>query len=178
MQTSALQVIHERRSIRRYKDTPIPSADLERILDAGIWAPSALNKQPWHFTVITDRALIDSIHAQGAAWLKQTEGRVVEKHCLHHAPCVLLVSGRADNHWAPIDCALASQNVLLAARALGYGSCFIGMLSQWLQSPAAADFLTQCHIPDGYQPQHFIALGTPDEVAPAPARIEQTITYL
>ena len=179
-----LQNILTRRSVRAYETAPVPQEKLEQVLQAGIWAPSASNRQTWHFTVITDASKIDAINEAGKAWMATSHREDVAKrgqdasyHVFHHAPCLLLVSYETARSWGKIDSALAAENIMLAAHALGLGTCYIGLLTPWLESGEAA-FVQDCPIPKGYAPFHFITLGIPTKVGPAPARKEGTSSYL
>lgn len=183
-ENAVLQNILTRRSVRAYETTPVPQKKLEQVLQAGIWAPSASNRQTWHFTVITDPVKIDAINEAGKAWMAVSAREDVARrgqdacyHVFHHAPCLLLVSYETARSWGKIDSALAAENIMLAAHALGLGTCYIGLLTPWLESGSAA-FLQDCPIPKGYAPLHFITLGIPSKVGPAPVRREGTISYL
>jgi nitroreductase len=91
-----------------YAEGAIPRADLDRIVQAGINAPSAVNRQPWHFTVVQNLALA-----------KKMVSNVVDGNVL------IIVSAQGDgktNGGQILDCALAVQSIYLAAQALGYGS--------------------------------------------------------
>lgn len=103
------EIVSTRRSIRRWLDEPVPRADLERILDCARLAPSDTNAQPWHFTVVTDRALIiDLERSTQARFADLAEGmlakgrrdaarklKVFEKYAAHFgtAPAVIVISG-------------------------------------------------------------------------------------
>ena len=108
-----LDVIMNRTSVRSYTDQPIPKAMIEQMLQAGMAAPSGVNKQPWEFIVVTDRATLDKLSAK--------------KKMLKEAQAAIVVAGHSDPdnggsiYWYQ-DCAAASQNILLAAHAFGLGA--------------------------------------------------------
>lgn len=112
----ALEVIMTRRSIRKYKKTPVPDEMVEKILDAGRWAPSSKNAQPWRFIVLKDaevRRKLSELLPNGKFLADTPSGIAVIV-----APSV---SSR------PVeDGAAATENMLLAAHALGLGACWIG----------------------------------------------------
>ena len=131
-QQAVLQNILTRRSVRKYQQKPIPHDVLEKILEAGFWAPSASNRQTWHFTVMTNKDTIDKWNEAGKQWMahcgresQQRIGRDPERHVFFHAPCVLLVSYKKDpswhSNWGEVDTALAAENIMLAAHAMGLG---------------------------------------------------------
>jgi nitroreductase len=111
-----LQIVFSRRSIRKYSDQPVSEADITSLLEAGMAAPSAMNKRPWHLVAVTDR---DTIRA-----MAQTPpyGRT-----LPDAALVIVVCGDpAVSGWWLQDCTLATENILVAAAALGLGGIFLG----------------------------------------------------
>lgn len=111
-----LEAIRTRRSIRRYKKEPVPEEMLEQILEAGRWAPSANNSQPWNFIVLRDEKL-----------RKEIAGVTTYGKFLAEAPLgiAVIIDPNASTH--PVeDGAIATQNMLLAAHALGLGACWIG----------------------------------------------------
>ncbi len=115
-----LELLMTRRSIRSYTDEPVSNEDLEKILRAAMAAPSAGNQQPWHFVVVQDRETMEkimSVHPYSSM--------------LSEAPvCIAVVADTSlekhRGYW-PQDCAAATQNILLAARALGLGTCWLGV---------------------------------------------------
>ena len=115
MQT--LETIFARRSIRAYQGTPIPAQDLQQILEAGRQAPSAANRQPWHFVVVTEpaqrKALADACNGQ--MWMAD-------------AGCIVVALGspQISPKWYKVDVAIALEHIVLAAHSLGYGTCWIG----------------------------------------------------
>lgn len=117
MAMDALEAIKQRRSVRKYDRKPVPERDLLAILEAGRQAPSAANRQPWHFVVVKDKEVRRKLAAacSGQAWM---------------ADAGVIVAGlgkpSVNEKWYPVDVAIAMQNMILAATALGYGTCWIG----------------------------------------------------
>jgi len=110
-----LEAIRTRRSIRRYKPGPVPDDLIVKILEAGQWAPSASNSQPWNFTVITDSEV-----------KRQVTRCFLYGWFLDEAPVGIVVSVDPGLSSCPIqDGSLAVQNMMLAAHALGLGTCWI-----------------------------------------------------
>jgi nitroreductase len=66
-----LAAIHERRAARDFETSEVSRSDLTRLIDAALWAPSAMNGQPWHFTVVTDKALLQKISTEAVAWFSK-----------------------------------------------------------------------------------------------------------
>ncbi len=114
-----LDIILSRRSIRRYTDQPVAPALIEQILRAGMAAPSARNGQPWHFVVVTDRAILDAIPT-----IHPYAGMVRE------AAFAIVVCGEnvgeVEGYWVQ-DCSAATENMLLAAHSMGLGGVWLGV---------------------------------------------------
>ncbi len=144
-----LTIIYERRAVRKYKDTPVSSVILEKILDAGRMAPSAMNKQPWKFHILTSKETIRSFSKEIAkigfkkvinAGPKQILKTVADllhfsfgsgilkngDPVFYGAPVVIFISAPKENEWAALDIGMCCQNMMLAAKSLGLDSCPIG----------------------------------------------------
>ncbi len=177
-------LIHSRRSIRRYEDRPVPAQLIGQLLDAAVWAPSAHNRQPWRLVVIEGEAtkqrlaaamgerLRADLAADGAPpeLIARDAGRSHAR--LTGAPLLILLcltladmdaypdQRRAANEavMAAQSVAMAGQNVLLAAHALGLGAC-------WLCAPLFCPdtVRTVLDLPDDWQPQGLITIGYPAE---------------
>jgi nitroreductase len=111
-----LQIIFSRRSIRKYTDQPVSEADITSLLQAGMAAPSAANRKPWHLVVVTDKQTLGAIAA--APPYSRTLG---------DAALVIVVCGDPSiSDWWLQDCTLATENILIAVAALGLGAVFLG----------------------------------------------------
>jgi nitroreductase len=187
IQNETLKAIKTRRSIRSYKPEQIRQEELDAILEAAIYAPSAMNQQPWHFTVIRDQKLLDHISVEvsksldeiGDEWWaeRKTDETKPPWHLFYHAPTVVLISGRVDAKCPLIDCSAASENMMLAAESMGIGSCWIGLIHFFLDKEEAASVLD---VPDGYRPYYAICLGYNAKEHPEPpARVtEGVVSYM
>jgi nitroreductase len=148
-----VQPIFARRSIRRYTTEPVSEEDIKTLLEAAMAAPSAANSQPWHFVVVTDRETLDSlarVHPYGKM--------------LFQAPLCIAVCGdpaRSD-HWVQ-DCSAATENLLLAAVALGLGAVWLGVHPKEERIVAIRRVLG---IPANIIPLSLIPIGHPAEEKP------------
>ena len=164
-QQNSLGVILNHYSPRNFTTGAIPAADLNQIIQAGIRAPSAGNRQPWHFTVVQDQALARQIVSQNV------DGNIL-----------IVVSAQGDgktNGVQILDCALATQSIYLAAQALGYGSrIYTGPMDA-----INSRFKTELGLPSGHSAVALIRIGrlqgTVDAVSAASARksAEEIVTY-
>lgn len=177
-------LIHRRRSVRRYLDRPIDPALLTELLEAATWAPSAHNRQPWRFCVVTSAAAKAQLSAaMGEQWRADLradnadpafiERRVAISHARITGAAALVIANltmsdmdhypdptRAQAEWAMTvqSVALACQNLLLAAEAHGIGACW--MCAPLFVPDLVRDVLT---LPQDWEPQALITLGYPAE---------------
>ena len=158
------EAIRSRRSIRRFRDEDIPEEDLKKILEAAIWAPSAGNLQPWEFIVVkneeTKRRL--AMAALGQMWM--TTAPVIVVVCANLEKSAWRYGTRGRELYAIQDTAAAIENMLLAAHALGYGSCWVGAFDE-------DEVRRILNIPEGVRPVALIPIGRPAERPSPPSRI-------
>ncbi len=116
-----LSFLKERRSIRNYQDKEIPDDEIEMILEAGRWTPSASNKQPWRFIVIKNKSVLQNI-SKTAIY-----GRFVRK-----APLAIAIVGKIQENpnWYVQDTPLASMSMMLMAWSLKIGTCWVGSMDR------------------------------------------------
>ncbi len=172
-----MQAIYGRRATRAFTSEPVTKAVFEALVDAAIHAPSAVNEQPWDFTVVQNAALLDQISASAKAYmLKAMESSAFPRrlhenlddpdfHVFYHAPALIVISAKSGD-WAVEDAALAAQNLMLAAHAHGLGSCWIGFAQRWLETAEGARAIKA---PEGVIPVAPIIVGHPAKTtAPVP----------
>lgn len=178
-----LSTIKNRRSIRNFKSKQIKDEELQAVLDAGTYAPSA-NDQAWHFTVIQNRELIAWLNCEAKEIAKQYEplkelANSEGFNIFYEAPTVILVSGEEKAIAIESDCAAATQNMLLAAESIGLGSCWIGFVLVAFNSPKAKEYLKELSVPEGYKPYASVALGYKNiESVKALPRKPDVISYI
>ena len=151
------QAIRDRRSIRRYQPKPVPEDKLQQILEAGRWAPSANNDQPWKFVVVKDKEV------------KNQLARVaIYGSFLAEAPAGIAVVIDPHGSTHPVeDGAAATQNMILAAHALGLGTCWIGSYGAGYEERAKEVL----GVPRDRRLLSLISVGYPDE-SPSASRLE------
>jgi len=129
------------------------------VLEAARWAPSAVNSQPWHFIVVTGQETRRTL-ADRARFLRFLRW----KH-LASAPAVIAIVGDPrGNRWFTVDCSLAGANLMIAAHALGLGTCWVGGFGQ----AEVGKFL---EVPPGREVVGLVTLGYPDETPKPPPRL-------
>ena len=158
-----IDAILKRRSIRRYRGEPVDKSKIKELLIAGMYAPSARNQQPWHFLVVDDRGLLE---------------RIMEVHpyssMLSGAALAILVCGDetleiSKGYWA-VDCAASTQNILLAAHALGLGAVWLGV---YPREERQEGFREIFGLPAHIHPFSLISVGYPAEEKPVPDRYKE-----
>ncbi len=140
-----LEIIKKRRSIRVYQDKSIPKDILEKIIDAGRFAPTARNVQPWEFIVITAPETLKKIGEMA------DNGRFVAQA----KACIAVFC--ADTKYYLEDGCAATQNILLAAAALGIGSCWVA----GDKKPYCSQMNSLLNVPPTFKLVSLIALGYP-----------------
>lgn len=178
---AVLDNIYQRRSVRNYSDKEVSGEIIKEIIRAGTYAPSAVNKQPWRFVVVKNRQLIEEYDDRARKAFLSVYGdtdnpdligyvKYLSKpttRILYEAPVFILVFASPDVI-DECDCVLAAENMMLAARSLGIGSCWIG-LAAGLGSDT--EFLKEVGVPEGYKLIAPLIFGYPaKENQKAPAR--------
>jgi nitroreductase len=155
-----MALLQGRRSIRSYTSDPVPSDLLEQVLEAGRWAPSASNRQPWAFVVVQDDEIRRQVAAHAAYY-------VVRWAVVERAPVLIALCGhrgsRIYRQFLHEDIGLAGGQMMLQAAALGLGTCWIGGLDR----AAIAGIL---RVPTEWEIVGLLTLGFPAESPPAPRR--------
>ena len=155
---SLLDVVLSRRSIRKYEQKKIPSEVLGKILEAGRKAPSAANRQPWHFIVVTDDAIKLELS-------KGLFNRHIKKSPVTIVGCA--DQGFVNRKWSIVDTTIALQNMIIAAWAVGVGSCWVGDFKE-------EKVRRLLNIPNKWKVVALISLGYPAE-KPRPTRRKPSI---
>jgi nitroreductase len=179
-----LKAIKERRSIRAYETKQISQEELALIIEAGIYAPTGHNFQPWHFTVIQNREVIEEINKAAKhvmatleiEWIKKM-GLNPEFDISYKAPTLIIVSGKKDGVSSRADCDAATENILLAAQSLNIGSVWVGFAFFAFMVEGMAQ---KIGIPEGYEPYHGITLGykKADINVSVPKRNYDVVSYI
>lgn len=158
---AVLDNIYQRRSVRNFSDKEVSDEVIKEIIRAGTYAPTAVNKQPWRFVVITNKQLIEEYDERAKkaflAAYKNTENpdmvgflQFLSKpvtRIFYGAPVLILVFA-SPNVINEHDCALAAENMMLAAHSLGIGSCWIGLAGGLGYD---MEFLKEVGVPEGHK---------------------------
>jgi len=181
------EVLYARRAVRAYMAEPVSEPLLRQLIDGAVQAPSAVNEQPWLFSVVRDRAVLARISAAAKAHVLAHPpaglGRtflheVVENpdfDILYNAPVLIVISSATAGHWAVENCSLAAENLMLAACAAGLGTCWIGFAQAWLGTEEGKSLI---RVPQGAVPVAPIIVGRPEFPPPLVPRKPPEIAWI
>ena len=181
---TVIETIKNRRSIRRYLAEQIKESELEAIIEAGIFAATGHNDQPWHFTVIQNSDLINYISEKTKEnmakspvdWIAQMGGNE-RLNLFYKAPTIVVVSGKEGTYSPLTDCSAAIQNMAVAAESLNIGSVWVGLVSYFFED---REEVKKLNIPEGYIPYYALCLGYKDTTKPVavPERKRDVVNYI
>ncbi len=152
----ALECIMTRTSVRTYADRAVPDSLIETVLRAGMAAPTAANKQPWHFYVITSQSVKDSI-TEAFKYAKMVKESAFDVVVCGDMSRTFDGDTPARGNWV-LDCSAASENMLLAAHALGLGGVWCGVYPENDRIKALSGIL---NLPDSIEPMAILSFGYP-----------------
>lgn len=184
---SLISGIIERRSVRKFKPGRVSEELLGLLVKAATFAPSAMNTQLWHFTVVENRERIDRItdalrSASTHESVPDFLSKMVAKPTYtvnYGAPVLIVVSGDRSRSTTINDCTLAAGNIMLAAHSLGLGSCWINQLNVVCDVPAFRRVLTELGVPEEYAVYASVCVGHPEGPIPDPAeRRTDVVNYV
>lgn len=181
------EAITGRRAVREYTAETLDEASVNQLIDAAMQAPSAMNEQPWTFTVLRNQKILDQISDASKALVLKTMGTSIHSdqfqshledsdfQIFYHAPVLILISTNADGPEVIEDCALAAENLMLAAYAAGLGTCWIGLAQDFLNSPEGKRLLG---VPSAWVSVAPIIVGHPKHFPPAVPRKKPEILLI
>ena len=181
-----LEALRKRRSVREYTGEPVDDAVLRELIEAAVQAPSAINQQPWTFVVIKDADRLAQISRQATFHLLKASLSAPahpfremlndpDFDIFYHAPALVVIAAADPTDWAVEDCALAAENLMLAAYAMDLGTCWIGFAQNWLATPEGK---AELGIPATYAPIAPIVVGHPRRPPPPVPRKNPDILWI
>jgi nitroreductase len=157
------EALLNRRSIRKYKDQKISGENINKMLKAAMYAPSAMNTQTWQFVVIDDKQVIMDIFKI-----------IPHQEMLKETAAAILVCGDAsvekNETWILQNCSAATQNILLSAYGLGIGSCWISVYGS---EDTFKKIKSLFNLPENIIPFSLVSLGYPDEEVKTEERFKE-----
>ena len=149
------KAIRDRYSCRDFTGAPLSKEQITALAEAALAAPSAMNFQPWHIIVVSDKAMLEEFDADAMSIIKESDPAAYERMAsrggsiLYNAPCLVLIAKNSSGS-AALDSGIASQNVALAAHGMGLGSVICGMAGIPLYGPRGGEWAKRLQIPEGY----------------------------
>ncbi len=152
-----LSVIEKRSSARAYSAEPLTQAELDTILEAGLMAPTGMNRKEIHFTVVKgDNPVLKELDEEK----RRMRGQGEQPHNFYYeAPVLIFLSAETDFKWSRVDAGIAVENMTLAAESLGLGTLIIGCIYDALHGEKQDYFSEKLCIPEGYSFQIALAVG-------------------
>jgi nitroreductase len=185
-QMSVMDAILERRSVRSYSPERLGQVTIRTLLDAAVWAPTAVHEEPWAFVIAQDMAALKSLSDRAkmifAADARRTHPdqashllEILDKpdfNIFYNAGTLIIICGRPKGPFVVADCWLAAENLMLAARSIGLGSCVIGFAVPALNTP---EIKAELRIPPECTAIAPIIVGVPSGETPRTTRKEPDI---
>lgn len=169
----ALECMLTRSSVKSYKPDAVPKELIEKIVQAGVSAPSALNMQSPIVLVVTDKQVRDQLSKLNAG-----SDPFFRKDPFYGAPCVLVVLAKKEVAQRVYDGSLVMENMLLAAHALGLGACWIHRAKETFETEEGKAILEKLGINEEYEGIGNCIVGYPDKQFPVKAKKENRIYYI
>ncbi len=186
-----IEVIKTRRCVREYKDDPVPDEEIKFLIDCARYAPSGFNMQPWSFLVIQNKETMRKLSESGKKAMipllepikdtsKKASGFLVflktkGTSMFYNAPALVIILGNKNAPTVDHDCAMAAQNMMLAAHSRDIGSCWIGGVLPALMND---ELLKELGAPEGYKAVAPLIFGYPKGKTQMPEKIEPEIKWL
>jgi nitroreductase len=177
MQNEVLTTIKHRSSARAYSGETVTEEELDAVLKAGLMAPTGMNRQEIHFSVVKgDNPVLAELDAE----MRRLRGQEKQPHNFcYEAPVVIFLSAEDDFKWSSVDAGIAVENMALAAESLGLGNLVIGCVYDALHGEKQAYFSEKLAIPEGYSFQIALAVGhKTDNKTPHEYEFDRQVTML
>lgn len=170
LKNQVVETIMTRRSVRQYKPQAVERDKMQTIVECGINAPNAMNKQPWEVRVVDNADYINGV----TELYKKANPKAAEdpafKNIFRNAPTVVFIGHDTKSESSPFDCGLLAENMMISAWSMGIGSCCLGSPARFMKTPEAAEYLQKLGFSEGYELLYCIGFGYPDEAPAAKPR--------
>jgi nitroreductase len=167
VEMDGMDTILSRRSIRKYTNKKVENEDYIKLIKAAVSAPSSGNQQPWQFIIIQKRDILEKVmefHPH-ARMLRDAQGAILI--------CGDLSKEKHKGYWV-LDCSAATQNLLLAAHAIGLGACWLGI---YPREERISGMTKLASIPGHIVPFALVSLGYPNEEKEASDRFDESMVH-
>ena len=178
-----LKTIRDRRSVRSYSDTPVTDEQLKALMDACVQSPSAMNRQPYHFTFVKDKEVLSEFTEDTRKLFAAREGaperfKDPAFDVRYGAPLVVFIFATIEGRFTKIDCGIACENLALAAHSMGLGSVILGMPLDLFAGPDGEKWYEKLCPGEKGEFAAAVAIGTPAASKDAHPVRENLITVI
>lgn len=178
LKNQVVETIMTRRSVRQYKPQAVEREKMQTIVECGINAPNAMNKQPWEVRVVDNADYINGV----TELYKKANPKAAEdpafKNMFRNAPTVVFIGHDTKSESSPFDCGLLAENMMISAWSMGIGSCCLGSPARFIKTPEAAEYLQKLGFSEGYELLYCIGFGYPDEAPAAKPREAAKVKFV
>lgn len=178
LKNQVVETIMTRRSVRQYKPQAVERDKMQTIVECGINAPNAMNKQPWEVRVVDNADYINGV----TELYKKANPKAAEdpafKNIFRNAPTVVFIGHDTKSESSPFDCGLLAENMMISAWSMGIGSCCLGSPARFMKTPEAAEYLQKLGFSEGYELLYCIGFGYPDEAPAAKPREAAKVKFV
>ena len=178
LKNQVVETIMTRRSVRQYKPQAVEREKMQTIVECGINAPNAMNKQPWEVRVVDNSDYINGV----TELYKKANPKAAEdpafKNMFRNAPTVVFIGHDTESESSPFDCGLLAENMMISAWSMGIGSCCLGSPARFMKTPEAAEYLQKLGFSEGYELLYCIGFGYPDEAPAAKPREAAKVKFV
>lgn len=178
LKNQVVETIMTRRSVRQYKPQVVEREKMQTIVECGINAPNAMNKQPWEVRVVDNADYINGV----TELYKKANPKAAEdpafKNMFRNAPTVVFIGHDTKSESSPFDCGLLAENMMISAWSMGIGSCCLGSPARFMKTPEAAEYLQKLGFSEGYELLYCIGFGYPDEAPAAKPREAAKVKFV
>lgn len=178
LKNQVVETIMTRRSVRQYKPQAVEREKMQTIVECGINAPNAMNKQPMEVRVVDNADYINGV----TELYKKANPKAAEdpafKNMFRNAPTVVFIGHDTKSESSPFDCGLLAENMMISAWSMGIGSCCLGSPARFMKTPEAAEYLQKLGFSEGYELLYCIGFGYPDEAPAAKPREAAKVKFV
>ena len=178
LKNQVVETIMTRRSFRQYKPQAVEREKMQTIVECGINAPNAMNKQPWEVRVVDNADYINGVTELYKKANPKTAEDPAFKNMFRNAPTVVFIGHDTKSESSPFDCGLLAENMMISAWSMGIGSCCLGSPARFMKTPEAAEYLQKLGFSEGYELLYCIGFGYPDEAPAAKPREAAKVKFV
>lgn len=177
VKNEVVNTVLQRRSIRKYKPQPVEKDKMAQIVECGVYAPNGKGLQSWEVRIVDDPGLLSEIDSAYTRFTGKSRAGSPQK-AAYGAPVLVFIAYDTTYDLSQVDCGLLGGNMMLSAQSLGIGSCCLGGICRFINSPEGSGILKRLDFSDTHKLLYAIAFGYPDETPEAKPRNMDKVRYV